>query len=163
MYICRIERLKMKEIRSAAKVIGTMVTLGGALVMATYRGPSFSIFNSQQHGGGSSPTSHNNNNSQTSGAVYILMGCGALSGFYILQSVTVKRYPAELSLATLICMSGTLQTTAVALVAEPHLHSWAIGLDYRLYAPLYTVFLYYFFKILNLKVVSYFGIEGAYN
>ncbi|KAI9106672.1 hypothetical protein K1719_015773 [Acacia pycnantha] len=138
--IFRIERIKVKEIRSVAKVIGTMVTLGGAVVMATYKGPGFSIFNSatklQDGGGGGANPSHNN--SQTSGAMYILMGCGALSGFYILQSVTVKRYPAELSLATLICMSGTLQATAVALVAEPHSHSWAIGFDYRLYAPLYT-------------------------
>ncbi|MCI23452.1 Auxin-induced protein 5NG4, partial [Trifolium medium] len=55
-----------------------------------------------------------------------------------MQSVTVKKYPAELSLATLICLAGGAQATAVALVAERHSHAWAIGLDYRLYAPLYT-------------------------
>ena len=55
------------------------------------------------------------------------------------QSITVKRYPAELSLATLICLAGALEGTAVALVAERHPRKWAIGLDYRLYAPVYTV------------------------
>ncbi|XP_054796194.1 WAT1-related protein At4g08290-like [Prosopis cineraria] len=137
--IFRIERIKVKEKRSVAKVMGTMVTFGGAVVMATYKGPGFSILHSaaasEHEGGGGGGGS---NHGQTSGALYILMGCGALSGFYILQSVMVKRYPAELSLATLICMAGSLQATAVALVAEPHSRSWAIGLDYRLYAPLYT-------------------------
>jgi len=56
-----------------------------------------------------------------------------------MQSITVKSYPAELSLATLICLAGGAQATAVALVAERHSQAWAIGWDYRLYAPLYTV------------------------
>ncbi|KAK7353169.1 hypothetical protein VNO80_18609 [Phaseolus coccineus] len=136
--IVRLEHLKLKEVRSVAKVIGTLVTFGGALLMAIYKGPAFNLFHSgstTHHENGS--TSHNNNH-QMSGAIYILMGCMALSCFYILQSVTVKRYPAELSLATLICLAGTVETSAVALVAERHSPAWALGWDYRLYAPLYT-------------------------
>lgn len=82
----RLERVKVKGIRSQAKVIGTLVTFGGALVMAIYKGPGFNIFDS-----GSKPqdedgsTSSNNNHHHTSGALYILMGSVALSAFYILQ------------------------------------------------------------------------------
>ncbi|XP_027358249.1 WAT1-related protein At4g08290-like [Abrus precatorius] len=134
----RLERVKLKEIRSQAKVIGTLVTFGGALLMAIYKGPAFNLFHSgstthQDNGSHSSPNNH-----QTAGAIYILMGCVALSSFYILQSVTVKRYPAELSLATLICLAGTVEGSVVALVAEHHSRAWALGWDYRLYAPLYT-------------------------
>ncbi|XP_057444691.1 WAT1-related protein At4g08290-like isoform X2 [Lotus japonicus] len=133
----RLERLKLKEIRSQAKVIGTLVTFGGALLMAVYKGPGFNLFHSENttHEQDGSISSHSH---QTTGALYILMGCVALSSFYILQSITVKRYPAELSLATLICLAGTAEGTAVALVAERHPHAWAIGWDYRIYAPLYT-------------------------
>ncbi|KAK2442217.1 WAT1-related protein [Trifolium repens] len=136
--IVRLELLKWKDIRSQAKVFGTLVTFGGALVMAIYKGPGFNIFHSgstTQNQNGTQGSSHNH---QTSGALYILMGCVALSSFYILQSVTLKKYPAELSLATLICLTGGAQATAVALVAERHSHAWTIGWDYRLYAPLYT-------------------------
>ncbi|TKY74287.1 WAT1-related protein [Spatholobus suberectus] len=135
--IVRLERLEFKEVRSQAKVIGTLVTFGGALLMAIYKGPAFDLFHSGSttHHENGSPSSHNH---QTSGAIYILMGCVALSSFYILQSITVKRYPAELSLATLICLAGTAETTAVALVAERHSRAWAVGWDYRLYAPLFT-------------------------
>ncbi|KAL2339805.1 hypothetical protein Fmac_007745 [Flemingia macrophylla] len=163
-FVERLERLKLREVRSQAKVIGTLVTFGGALLMAFYKGPAFNLFHSgstTQHENGS-PSSHSQ---QTAGAIYILMGCAALSSFYILQtvfvlgeifekrmrgvftwicyvlggqSITVKRYPAELSLATLICLAGAAETTAVALVAERHSSAWALGWDNRLYAPLYT-------------------------
>ncbi|XP_029129038.1 WAT1-related protein At4g08290 isoform X2 [Cajanus cajan] len=135
--IVRLERLKLREIRSQAKVIGTLVTFGGALLMAIYKGPAFNLFHSGSttpHENGS-PSSHSH---QTAGAIYILMGCVALSSFYILQSITVKGYPAELSLATLICLAGAAESTAVALVAERHSRAWAVGWDYRLYAPFYT-------------------------
>ncbi|CAJ2644207.1 WAT1-related protein At4g08290-like [Trifolium pratense] len=134
----RLERVKFKEIRSQAKVFGTLVTFGGALLMAIYKGPGFNIFHSASTTQNQNGTQESSHNHQTTGALYILMGCVALSAFYILQSVTVKKYPAELSLATLICLAGGAQATAVALVAERHSHAWAIGLDYRLYAPLYT-------------------------
>ncbi|XP_058760908.1 WAT1-related protein At4g08290-like [Vicia villosa] len=136
--IVRLERLKCNDIRSQAKVIRTLVTFGGAMLMAIYKGPAFTIFHSENtthHQNGTQESSHNH---QTAGALYILMGCVALSSFYILQSITLKRYPAELSLATLICLVGGAQATAVALVAERHSSAWAIGWDYRLYAPLYT-------------------------
>lgn len=79
----RLERLKCKEIRSQAKVIGTLVTFGGALLMAIYKGPGFNIFHSgTQNQNATHESSHNH---QTAGALYILMGCVALSSFYILQ------------------------------------------------------------------------------
>lgn len=80
----RLERLKLKEIRSQAKVIGTLVTFGGALLMAVYKGPGFNLFHSENttHEQDGSISSHSH---QTAGALYILMGCVALSSFYILQ------------------------------------------------------------------------------
>lgn len=58
-----------------------------------------------------------------------------------MQSITVKKYPAELSLSTLICLMGTVQSAAVGLVAERHHPSaWFIDWDsMSLPAPLYTV------------------------
>jgi len=58
-----------------------------------------------------------------------------------LQSITLKRYPAELSLSSLVCLSGVVQASVVAIVATRHagLGAWALGWDFRLYGPLYTV------------------------
>ncbi|KAI4337799.1 hypothetical protein L6164_016174 [Bauhinia variegata] len=136
--ILRLERVKIKEVRSQAKVVGTLVTFAGALLMTLYKGPIIKLFysgNTRQHQdeGSQSPHTH-----WLVGTLYLLLGCLAWSSFYILQSITVKKYPAELSLSSLICLSGALQGTAVALVVERHPTAWSVGWDYRIFAPLYT-------------------------
>ncbi|CAF2084851.1 BnaA06g15570D [Brassica napus] len=41
------------------------------------------------------------------------------AGFLILQSFTLKKYSAELSLTALICLMGTLEGTVVSLLTVP--------------------------------------------
>ncbi|CAK9158337.1 unnamed protein product [Ilex paraguariensis] len=135
--IFRLELVKIKERRSQAKVVGTLVTFAGALVMALYKGPIIDLFWTPK-------ASHFVNSSESSGqhwvvgTLCILVGCLAWSAFFILQSITLKEYPAELSLAFWICLMGTVQSAALTLVAE-HSHPgvWAIGFDSRLLAPVY--------------------------
>ncbi|CAK8566391.1 unnamed protein product [Lathyrus sativus] len=139
--IFRIEHVNIKQIRSIAKVIGTIVSFGGALLMTIYKGPQIHLFyspNTAHHHAGShdtQPLKH-----WVSGTLFVLLGCFAWSSFFILQSITLKKYPAEMSLSTLICLVGSLMSTAVALVAERHSGPgvWALGWDFRLYGPLFT-------------------------
>ncbi|ESW09392.1 hypothetical protein PHAVU_009G123700 [Phaseolus vulgaris] len=138
--ILRLERVNVKEVRSLAKVIGTMVTFSGALLMTLYKGPEFNLFHSAN-------TTHQDGTHSPqlvkhwlSGTLFLLLGCVAWSTFFILQSFTLKRYPAELSLSSLVCLSGVVQASVVAMVATRHcgLQAWALGWDFRLYGPLYT-------------------------
>ncbi|XP_059630237.1 WAT1-related protein At4g08290-like [Cornus florida] len=135
--ILRLELVKIKEVRSQAKVIGTLLTLTGALAMTLYKGPIINLFWTPK-------TSHfvsTNDSSDkhwVTGTICILIGCFAWSCFFILQSITVKKYPAELSLAFWICLLGTVQSTAVTLMFEHHPGAWSIGWDSRLLAPVYT-------------------------
>ncbi|KAL5558388.1 hypothetical protein UlMin_034599 [Ulmus minor] len=134
--IFRLERVKIMELRGQAKVIGTLVTLSGALLMTLYKGPVIELFwskNTTNHGSSDSSGKH-----WLAGTLYILIGCVAWACFFVLQSITVKKYPAELSLSSLICLAGTLQSTAVALALERHSSAWAVGWDSRLFAPVYS-------------------------
>lgn len=57
-----------------------------------------------------------------------------------MQAITLKTYPAELSLTAWICLLGTLEGTAVALVMERGNASvWSLKLDTKLMAALYSV------------------------
>lgn len=76
--------MRIKELGCQAKVIGTVVSLGGAFLMALYKGPVL----------GSSSSTHMNQpenvNDPTGshfliGACFILIGCAGFSAFYILQ------------------------------------------------------------------------------
>ncbi|XP_058781916.1 WAT1-related protein At4g08290-like [Vicia villosa] len=139
--IFRIEQVNIKQIRSIAKVVGTLVTFGGAFLMTVYKGPQIHLFyspnNAHHHAGSHDTQSHKH---WVSGTLFILCGCFAWSSFFILQSITLKKYPAEMSLSTLICLFGSLMSSAVALVAEHNsgAGTWALGWNFRLYGPLFT-------------------------
>ncbi|XP_027358332.1 WAT1-related protein At4g08290-like [Abrus precatorius] len=136
--ILRLEHMKIKELACQAKVLGTIVTLGGTLLMALYKG----------HAVVGSSTNHvvqpeNVNNPTSShwivGTCFILIGCVGFSAFYILQTITLRKYPVEMSLATLVCFVGALQSSVVAALAEWHQpHAWSLGWDTRLFAPAYA-------------------------
>ncbi|PRQ26521.1 putative EamA domain-containing protein [Rosa chinensis] len=136
--IFRIEHVNIKEVRSQAKVMGTLVTFGGALLMAMYKGPAINLVGSHDDGGHHESSSRTSSTHWAMGTLFILIGCVAWSCFYVLQSVTVKKYPANISLSCWICSMGAMQGAAVAFVAERHPSAWAVGWDTRLLAPLYT-------------------------
>lgn len=56
-----------------------------------------------------------------------------------LQSITLKEYPAELSLTSLVCFMGMVEGGIVALVMERDMTAWAIAFDFRLLAAAYSV------------------------
>ncbi|XP_007019026.2 PREDICTED: WAT1-related protein At4g08290 isoform X1 [Theobroma cacao] len=135
--ILRLEHLKIKEVRGQAKIIGTILSLSGALLMTLYKGPVIDLICSRKasHHGSSGDSSDKH---WIPGTLLILVGCVAWSCFYVLQSTTIKKYPAEISLSSLICLAGAIQSSAIALVVEHRPSGWAVGWDSRLFAPLYT-------------------------
>ncbi|XP_050937820.1 WAT1-related protein At4g08290 isoform X2 [Cucumis melo] len=151
----RVERLNIKQVRGVAKVIGTLVTFAGALIMTLYKGPILDFFWTQKTNHHVNSGAAATNQHWVAGTLFILLGCVAWSCFYILQSVTVKKYPAELSLSALICLAGALQSTVIAVAIERHASAWAVGWDSRLLAPLYTGIvgsgIAYYFQALVMK------------
>jgi hypothetical protein len=84
--------VRIKEIRSQAKVVGTLVTLGGALLMTVYKGPVIGLPWSQktsQHGS----TAASSDKHWVTGTLLLLVGCVSWSAFYVLQ---VKKYTVQL-------------------------------------------------------------------
>ena len=62
----------------------------------------------------------------------------AWASLFILQTHTIKRYTAQLSLTTLICFVGTIQAIVVTFVMERRPSVWTIGFDMNLLAAAYA-------------------------
>ncbi|KAL0283669.1 UNVERIFIED_CONTAM: WAT1-related protein [Sesamum angustifolium] len=138
-----LERVNIKRWSSQAKVVGTLVTVSGAMIMTLVRGSIIGLpwirhnhINSQLTAADADANSHQN---PVRGALMITAGCFCWSMFYILQAITLKSYPAGLSLTALICMGGALQGTALTLVAEKgNTAIWTIRGDTKLLAYVYS-------------------------
>ncbi|KAA8546395.1 hypothetical protein F0562_002866 [Nyssa sinensis] len=136
--IFRLERVNIKQIPSQAKVIGTVITVIGAMAMTLYKGPIVDII-WYSRGRGHHKTSNTSADQHWLTGTIMLLACiCGWSGFFILQSITLKQYPAELSLTSLICLMGMLEGAAVALVMERNMGAWVIGWDSRLLAAVYS-------------------------
>ncbi|XP_022753349.1 WAT1-related protein At1g21890-like isoform X2 [Durio zibethinus] len=135
--IFRLERVNLKEMRSIAKIIGTVIMVPGAVIMTLYKGPAINFIKLQ---GGSHHSATNEAEAKhwVAGTLMLLARCWGWSGFYILQSFTLKMYPAELSLTALICFIGTIGGAAVSFVMERDMNAWKIGWDSSLLAAVYS-------------------------
>ncbi|XP_022017072.1 WAT1-related protein At2g39510 isoform X2 [Helianthus annuus] len=139
-WILRLEMVKMKSIHSQGKIIGTLVTVGGAMIMTLITGPAFQ-FPWTNHHTVHHQTSVNvvNTQDQIKGSVMIALSCFSLASFVIVQALTLKSYPAELSLTALVCMIGTLEGSVLTMVAErANASIWSINWDIKLFAAIYS-------------------------
>ncbi|KAK4478584.1 hypothetical protein RD792_014070 [Penstemon davidsonii] len=135
----RLEKVKVMSIRSQAKIIGTIATVAGAMIMTLVRGPDLDLpwtrgQSIHVHNQGEVTLQHS-----IKGAVMITIGCVSWACFMILQAVTLRTYPAELSLTAWICLLGTAEGAAVALVVEKgNWVAWAIKWDTKFLAAAYS-------------------------
>ncbi|KAJ0984497.1 hypothetical protein J5N97_002853 [Dioscorea zingiberensis] len=135
--ILRMEKVTMKNASSQAKVLGTVVTVAGALLMILYKGPMVK-FPWTKGTGHHSTTANQNAGNWLKGTFLLLGSCFCWSGFFILQSNTLETYTAELSLTTLICLFGAMESSVVALVMARGGKPWSIGFDTRLFTAAYS-------------------------
>lgn len=56
-----------------------------------------------------------------------------------MQSITLKEYPVELSLTSLVCLAGMVEGGIIAVIMERDPKAWALGFDSRLLACVYSV------------------------
>ncbi|EYU23896.1 hypothetical protein ABFS82_14G312500 [Erythranthe guttata] len=133
--IFRLEKVNLKKMYSLAKVIGTAVTVTGAMVMTLYKGPAVDIFRNGSHHQAAAGSADQH---WVAGTIMLLSCIVGWSAFFILQNKTLEEYPAELSLTSLVCFMGTLEGGVAAVIMERRKSAWAIGFDSRLLAASYS-------------------------
>ncbi|KAH8501586.1 hypothetical protein Peur_043271 [Populus x canadensis] len=134
----RIEQVNIRKMHSQAKIIGTIVTVGGAMLMTLVKGTQLDLPWTRGYDQQAS-TSALTKQDPIKGALMIATGCVCWASFIILQSITLKSYPVELSLTAWICFMGTIEGSMVAVVMERgNPSAWSVGLNYKLLAAVYS-------------------------
>ncbi|KAK8579646.1 hypothetical protein V6N13_142818 [Hibiscus sabdariffa] len=138
-WIFKVEKVNIRKVHSQAKILGTIVTVGGAMVMTLISGPMLQLPWAKSNNLLLLSTSSPPHQHPIKGALMMAAGCFCCAAFIILQAITLKSYPAELSLTALICLAGTIEGSIVALAMEAgNAAAWSVHLDVKFLTAVYS-------------------------
>uniref|UniRef100_A0A1D1XH70 WAT1-related protein n=1 Tax=Anthurium amnicola TaxID=1678845 RepID=A0A1D1XH70_9ARAE len=139
--LLRMERVAMKQLDGLAKVLGFLVCVTGAFMVALYHGPPVSFMHrhhSPLHRELPHPTVESVSKTEwVKGCLIMLAANTTWSVWLILQAPIVRRYPAKLRLTALQCSFSAIQSFALTVFLERNPSSWKLGWDAQLLSVLY--------------------------
>ncbi|XP_058094122.1 WAT1-related protein At3g18200-like [Magnolia sinica] len=115
----RQEVPELNRVRGVGKLSGTILSVAGALTMILWQS---SVAQSAITGPGN----------WVVGFVLAIMGILSLSTWLVLQEPATRRYPAELSMTTMMYFFGTLQTCVLAAFVSREASEWKLKWDLEL-------------------------------
>ncbi|CAF2127991.1 hypothetical protein BRARA_C03680 [Brassica rapa] len=132
----RLEHIDLVRKHGVAKVLGTLVSIGGATVITLYRG--FPMFHKGLNLHEDEETESKNSQNWTLGWLYLMGHCLSWAGWMVLQAPVLKKYPAKLTLTSFTCFFGLVQFLVIALFVETDLNNWIIVSWEELFTILYA-------------------------
>ena len=87
----RMEKLNLKKVRCQAKLVGTIVTVAGAMLMTLYRGPLLEmVWSKHIHPRKSYTTDIAGHKDWFKGSVFLIIATLSWSGLFVLQVSDAK-------------------------------------------------------------------------
>ncbi|CAH8268461.1 unnamed protein product [Arabidopsis lyrata] len=134
-----IEKVKWKRKDGIAKVVGTIVSVSGSLVITLYKGPtiyqpSLRLVNRPIK----AEEAEEQNKNWTLGCLCLMGHCLCWSSWIVLQSPLLKKYSARFSFVSYSCFFAVLQFFGISAYFERDQERWKITSGGELYALLYT-------------------------
>ncbi|XP_062178028.1 WAT1-related protein At1g25270-like [Alnus glutinosa] len=140
-----LERLNLGTIVGKAKVLGTLMGIGGAMLLTFYKGAEIDIWSSHlnllhdsqnQTRHVASPLKQSGN--RLLGFLLALGSCSSFALWLIIQAKLSEKYPCHFSSTALMCMMGAIQAVAFALCMEKDWSQWKLGWNIRLLTVVYS-------------------------
>nr|GEY03590.1 WAT1-related protein At1g25270-like [Tanacetum cinerariifolium] len=135
-----MERLGWMTYPGTAKVIGTALGVGGAMLLTFYKGvdlhmwkTNVNLLHDQHH---ASNIQHSGN--RVMGSLLAMGSCFSYSIWLILQTNMVKKFPCPYSVTALTSAMGGVQALVYGLSTERHWDDWKLSWNVRLLTVAYT-------------------------
>ncbi|KAK7308295.1 hypothetical protein VNO77_41897 [Canavalia gladiata] len=122
-----MEKVNMRSKSSKAKVLGTCVCIGGALLLILYKG--MPLINQQpQHIADKDTTkpSASNLKKWIIGSVLLIAGCILWSSWFLIQARISKKYPCQYSSTAILSFFAAIQSAILTLVIDRNNAKWIL-------------------------------------
>ncbi|XP_057448444.1 WAT1-related protein At5g40240-like isoform X2 [Lotus japonicus] len=136
--IFRMENLNLKLHSSQAKIVGTVVSIAGALILTLYQGMPLIRGSMQNLVLGGSGTYLSVQSNWILGGFLLATAGFCVSVLFIVQTWIIREYPEELVVTTVCCSMVVVLSAIVALIAEGTSKAWVLRLDKELAAVCYS-------------------------
>ncbi|XP_076887259.1 WAT1-related protein At1g09380-like [Bidens hawaiensis] len=133
----RQENAKLKTLGGQAKLIGTLLGVGGAMVLALYHGPLIPIRGSKIHLKIAADHAGHTHGSLL-GPFLVIVSALTWSIWFIIQARMGDKYPAPQSISAMMLLMGTVQCCLFGVIMEPHLSEWSLYPGIRALASVYA-------------------------
>ncbi|KAI3855523.1 hypothetical protein MKW92_028052 [Papaver armeniacum] len=142
----RLENVSIARRDGIAKILGTIASVGGAMVITLYKGPAL-LHSTLSPFTTSSPVDNQNivdlsyqNKQQnwTLGCLFLVGHCFSWAAWMVFQAPVLKKYPAKLTVTSFTCFFGLLQFLVIAAFAETDIEKWKFQSTGELLTILYA-------------------------
>lgn len=144
----RLETVNLKCNSGRAKVIGTLVCIGGAFILTLYKGaPLFdhskaTTTQAMDHG---TKLSHIRNKERwTIGSIALVVGTLLWSSWFLVQSNISKMYPCQYSSTTIMTFFGAIQSAILGFCTGRNLSMWVLRGRTQVITVLFSVSIPFF-------------------
>ncbi|XP_057433499.1 WAT1-related protein At3g30340-like [Lotus japonicus] len=131
-----LETVNIKCNSGRAKIVGTLVCIGGTLLLTLYRGKALFNFSHYQSAVKLAPT--RTARGWTIGVIALILGTLFWSSWFILQSNISKRYPCQYSSTAIMSFFGAIQSAAICFFTDQNLSIWVLKGKIQLISILYA-------------------------
>ncbi|KAI3834153.1 hypothetical protein MKW98_018203 [Papaver atlanticum] len=135
----KMEKIGVKKLQEQAKILGTIICVGGAMIMTFYKGSLINIGKSSLHwryGEEMSVDKSGGDSSSLLGPLFVALSCAASAAWFIIQTKMNNQFVAPYSSSAIMCGMASVQCVIIALSQEHTLEAWSLVSKIRLIASL---------------------------
>ncbi|XP_068658575.1 WAT1-related protein At1g43650 [Aristolochia californica] len=139
--ILRMEKISVKHSFGVAKLVGSVICVSGAIMVAFYKG---SPIMSTSHRPSIQTDHHVSDLHEVlsrfelvKGSLLMLAANTAWSLWLIFQGLLLQAYPAKVHLTAIQCFFSCIQSAILAVILDRNPDSWKLGWDIHLLSVLY--------------------------
>ncbi|XVE68891.1 hypothetical protein DITRI_Ditri09bG0105700 [Diplodiscus trichospermus] len=139
--LCRQEAVGIKKVSGQAKVLGTLMCVGGAMLLSFYHGHTVGIGESSIHwkyADKMASKSANNASNFFLGPFLVMASTVSWALWLIIQGQTSKKFPAPYTCTALMCFMSSIQCAVIAIFSDHSISAWSLSSSMRLIASLYA-------------------------
>ncbi|KAI3770818.1 hypothetical protein L6452_01963 [Arctium lappa] len=140
--IFKQESAKLKTLAGQAKLFGTFVGVGGAMLLSMYHGPVVPIGESSIHltfaDMAKDPNPNGQGNSNLLGPILVILSSLTWAIWFIMQAKMCNKYPVPYSSSALMLSMATVECLVFGFIMEPRLHEWSLFPPIRAFSSIYA-------------------------